>query len=169
MEILSTLGINWALLLAQMVNFAIVLFVLSKFVYRPLLQVIDQRREAIRKAAEDVERIAHQKEQMERTRQEMLKKADSEAGVILEHAKTEAEAMRKDILENAQKQAAQILDRGEKQLEGERARVFGEVQEVLATTIMTMTEKILRREFTADDQKRLLQELERELPALLHS
>ncbi|PIR50188.1 F0F1 ATP synthase subunit B, partial [Candidatus Peregrinibacteria bacterium CG10_big_fil_rev_8_21_14_0_10_54_7] len=68
MELLTKLGINWQLLLAQIVNFAIVVGVLSFFLYKPLLNLIDTRRERIRKAMEDAQRIENQAKEMEELR-----------------------------------------------------------------------------------------------------
>ncbi len=167
MEILHTLGIDWQLLLAQIVNFGIVLVVLTKFVYKPLLKAIDARRDAIKKSIEEAEEIGRQKLQMEQTRKEALAKADEDAGIIVEKAKTEAETLRASILASAQAQADQILEKGKKQLQDERSHVFHDVQEVMAGSIIKLTEEIIRREFTKEDQSRLLKNLEKELPALL--
>lgn len=167
MEILHTLGIDWQLLLAQIVNFGIVLAVLTKFVYKPLLRAIDARRDAIRKSMEESEEISRQKLQMEQTRKDALHKADEDAGLIVEKAKKEADQLRADILAAAQAQADQILVKGKKQLEEERSHVFHEVQDQMASSIIKLSEEIIRREFSKDDQARLLKNLEKELPALL--
>jgi F-type H+-transporting ATPase subunit b len=167
MEILSALGINWQLLIAQAINFAIILFVLARFVYRPILKVIDDRREATRKAMENVEVMQKEAREMEATRMEKLKKIDEEAGALMEAAKKDAEAQRKQLLEAAHAEADQVLAKGRKQLEQERAAVFQDAQETLSKVIMTMTQKILEREFSKDDQKRIVQNLQKELPSLL--
>ncbi len=169
MEILQTLGIDWKLLLAQIINFGIVLIVLAKFVYKPLLKAIDARRDAIKRSMDDAADIERQKLQMETTRKEALHKADEDAGVILEKAKADADAMRADILANAQQQADQIMAKGKQQLQDERSRVFHDVQDLMASSIIKLTEEIIRREFSKDDQTRLLKNLEKELPALLNA
>ena len=76
MELLSKLGIDWKLLLAQVVNFGILLGVLTVFVYRPLLDLLDARRERIAKAMEDAGRIEGQKKEMEQIRITELQKID---------------------------------------------------------------------------------------------
>ena len=79
MDILVKLGINGSLLLAQIVNFAIVAGVLAYFVYRPLLRILDERRERIRKSMDDVVRIQHQVKELDELRQKRLIEADKEA------------------------------------------------------------------------------------------
>jgi len=167
MELLSKLGIDWKLLLAQVVNFGILLGVLTAFVYRPLLDLLDARRERIAKAMEDAGRIEGQKKEMEQIRIKELQKIDQEAGAFLERAKEQAEKIKADILQVASKEAEGLLAKGKQQLEGERARVMGEVQMILTKVILEMTEKILEREFSPDDEKRLMHSLAKDLPSLL--
>lgn len=167
MELLSKLGIDWKLLLAQIVNFTILVGILSAFVYRPLLNLIDARRERARKAMEDAKKIEEQKAEMERHRQGHLRKIDEECGVILERTKKEAEKAKAEILESAKREADALLAKGREQLQEERARVFAEVQGTIAQAIVRMTEKILEREFEASDQKRLVSSLTKEIPHLL--
>lgn len=167
MEIIETLGIDWQLLLAQIINFGIVLVLLAKFVYKPLLRTIDARRDAIRRSLEEAEEIDRQNKRMEEKRQETLRAADKEAGLILERAKADADSMHADIIAKANKEAEQVIAKGEKQLAEERMRVFSEVQEAMTTSIIKLSQDIIRREFTKEDQSRLLKHIEKELPALM--
>lgn len=164
--LLQKLGVNWQLLLAQIVNFAILLGVLTAFVYRPFLNLLDQRTERIRKAMEDAKRVEKETKELEQMRIEQLKKIDQEAGVILEKAKKQAEAMQQQILAKAEEKACAIIEKGKQTLSDERARVMGEVQSQLALMIVNLTEKLLRREFTAADQKRLTADISKEIPML---
>ncbi len=163
MDILVKLGINGSLLLAQIVNFAIVAGVLAYFVYRPLLRILDERRERIRKSMDDVVRIQHQVKELDELRQKRLIEADKEAGKILEKAKEQAEKMKHDILSAAHSEAGDILARGHQKIADDRRKVFEEAQKTLSTLIIRMTQKILEREFSAADQKRLVSLLEKEV------
>ncbi|TSC58537.1 MAG: F-type H+-transporting ATPase subunit b [Candidatus Peregrinibacteria bacterium Greene0416_19] len=167
MELLTKLGIDWKLLLAQIVNFTIVLGVLTYFVYRPLLDLLDRRRDRIAKAMEEVKQIEHQKAELDAFRLEQMRKIDEETGAFLERAKREAEAAGRKMVDEAKAEADRLLGRGRQQLEEERAKVFAEVQGTLVSMIVRMTEKILAREFTAKDQERIVSSLNKELPSLL--
>src|SRR3989344_5394575 len=167
MELLAKLGIDWKLLLAQVVNFGILLGVLTAFVYRPLLDLRDAPRKRIPKAMENAGLIEGQKKEMEQIRITELQKIDQEAGAFLERAKEQAEKIKADILQVASKEAEGLLAKGKQQLEGERARVMGEVQMILTKVILERTEKILEREFSPDDEKRLMHSLAKDLPSLL--
>ena len=167
MELLSKLGIDWALLIAQIVNFSILVGVLTYFVYKPILNVIDARREKIRKAMEDAKSIENQKKEMEVHRAAELHRIDLECGAFMEKTKQQAEKMKQEILASARGEADAALAKGRKQLDDERSRVFADVQTVLSSMIIKMTEKIIEREFSKADQDRILASLEKELPSLL--
>lgn len=167
MELLQKLGVDWKLLIAQIVNFTVLLTVLTLFVYRPLLRLIDERRERIRKSMEDAEKIAHEKEELMKARQEALRKIDQECGAFLEKAKNDAERLKAEILQAADREAKNILTKGHEQLRSERAQALQDMQKSLAAAILQMTEKILEREFSPRDQERVLTSIERSLPSLL--
>lgn len=166
-EILHALGIDWFALLAQAVNFAILVFVLVKFVYKPVLKVIDERRTLVAESMEKVKEIDRHKEQIDHDRTKILRQADEEAGQLLGRAKTEAEAIRIEIEKAAKLHADQILTKGRQQLEMERSQVAKEVQDKLAHAIVLSAEKILRREFSQEDQENFEAELKKNLPTLL--
>ena len=167
MELLTKLGVDWKLLIAQIVNFTILVGVLSYFVYRPLLDLLDARRERIRTAMENAKRVEEQTRELEQFRLDQLKKIDQEIGAMLERGKQHAEKIQEGILADAKREADGILAKARRQLEDERARAFHELQDSLASMIVRMTEKILEREFSSADQERLLAHLEKEIPTLL--
>ena len=166
-ELLHALGIQWYVLLAQVVNFAILIFVLSRYAYRPILRIIDQRRQVIADSIAKAKEIDQSKEALDAERVRVLRKADEEAGALLGRAKEEAEHMRTDIEKAAKAQADLIVQKGMKQLEHERISIVREIQEKLATAVVSAAEKILRRSFSDDDQKRLEAELTQTIPSLL--
>lgn len=166
-DILHALGIQWSALLAQAVNFGILVFVLAKFVYKPVLKVIDERRALVAESMEKVKEIDLHKEQIDRDRTIILRKADEEAGQLLGRAKSEAEAIRIEIEKAAKVHADQIITKGRQQLEVERGHVVKEVQDKLAHAIVLSAEKILRREFSKEDQESFEVELKKNLPTLL--
>lgn len=167
MELLAKLGIDWRLLIAQIVNFTILLTVLTFFVYNPLLRLIDERRERIRKSMDDAEKIARHKEDLKLMREKALKDIDQECGATLEKAKTDAEHMRTEIIKHAEMEAKNILKKGQDQLRHERHQALEDTQKMLTKNLVTLTENILAREFSPNDQKRILDTLERSLPSLL--
>jgi F-type H+-transporting ATPase subunit b len=166
-ELIKALGLDWYALIAQVVNFAILIFVLSRFVYKPVLRIIDERRSIIEKSMKEAEEIAQSKELLDKERADVLRKADIEGGALLERAKEEAEAIRAEIEKEARAHAKQIVAKGMQQLENERAKLVAEIQAKLAHAVVLSAEKILRREFSKEDQQQFETELKDSLPALL--
>ena len=166
-DLLHALGIQWSVLLAQMVNFGILIFILQRYIYKPVLRVIDQRRTLVAESMEKVQEIERSKEELDKERVKILRKADEEAGALLERAKNEAESIRTEIEKAAKSQAANIVTKGMEQLENERATMVREVQDKLAHAIVLSAEKILRREFSKEDQVSFEAELKKNLPSML--
>jgi F-type H+-transporting ATPase subunit b len=167
MEIFKTLGIDATLLLAQIINFGIVAAVLTYLVYKPLLKVIDERRERTKKAMRDADDIGRAKRDMEEERIKRMRAADDESKAMLEKAKKHAESVQTELLAKARSEADAALQKGRTQLENERREALSSLQDTVAKVVIGMTEKILGREFASADQERILKNLEKELPALL--
>lgn len=167
MELLTKLGINWQLLIAQIVNFLIVMGVLGFFLYRPILNLLDARAERIRKAMEDAKRIENQMAEMNAIREEELKKLDRESGAYFERVRRQAQVLQDEMLAAAKKQADEQLAAALKRIDEERQRMMQDVMESVQRIVVLMTEKILEREFSPADQKRITERLVAELPQTL--
>ncbi len=167
MELIAKLGIDWQVMLAQFVNFVVLIGVLSFFVYKPVLRLLDDRRERIRKSMEDAKAIENQKRDLDALRSERIRASDQEAAKIMEQAKSHAESMKKEIVAGAEKEAHQILAKAKQQMDDERGRMLSGAQETIAKVIIKMSEKIIEREFTPEDQKRILARVQKDLPAIL--
>lgn len=167
MELISKLGIDLGVFIAQLVNFTILIVVLSVFVYRPILRLLDDRRERVRKSMEDAKAIENQKRELDEFKVEQMRKVDQETGAFLETAKKQAETLKKDILAGAEKEAAAILVKAKAQLDEERGRMVGDLQATLASAVVKLSQKVIEREFNKADQDRILSSVQKDLPALL--
>lgn len=166
MEILTKLGIEWQQIVAQAVNFGLIATILTLLVYKPLLRTIDERRSRIQKSLKDAEQVEEKMREIEKMKQQVLSKADQEAGSMLETAKKETEKVKEQILASARHEADQIIEKGKAQIAAERQKVYEDAQKNLTAMIMKMTQKILEREFTPADQDRLVRNLEKDISSL---
>lgn len=167
MELLSTLGIDWKLLVTQLINFLVLIGVMTVLVYKPILRMLDERRERVRTAMEDAKRVEAQAKELEKIRTDHLKKVDQQAGQILEQVKRQAEDAKRDILDGAQKEATALLAKAREQLDAERSKLVSDLQKSLSGVVVNLAAKIVEREFSDADQQRMLQGIEKDLPALL--
>lgn len=169
MEMFTTLGVNWMMIVAQMVNFGVLLVVLTYLLYKPVLRVIDERRERVRQSMDHAAHLEKQVAEMEKDRKKRLKDLDDQAKELLAAGKEQAESMKKDMMAAAQAEAAALLEKGRKQLEDERRKLLAEVQKTVTSVSVTLAEKVLQREFSDHDQKRLMESLEASVPSLMKS
>lgn len=163
MELISKLGIDWKLLVAQIINFFILLFVLYRFAYRPILEMLDKRSKMIEKSVHDSKASEERLKEIELTRQKMLAETEKEIGKLLEKAKADAEVMKKGIVAAAQEQGEDMLRRAKAQILEEKEKMTEDVKKEVVKFIVLATGKILEREFSAEDQKRLADAVAREV------
>lgn len=167
MELLAKLGINWQLLIAQVVNFLIVVGVLGFFLYKPILNLLDARTERIRKAMEDAKHIENEMKELEARREEEMKKLDRESGEYFERIRKQAVVLQEEMLASAKKEAEATLKNALKRIDEERRLMMEEVLRTVNSVVIRMTEKLLEREFTPADQERIARSLVAELPKMV--
>lgn len=155
MELLSKLGIDWKLLIAQIINFGILILVLGKFVYRPLLNMLNERQHKIEKGLEEAKKGEALLKQIEVIEKERKEATSREVAVMINKAMEEAERVKQDIMKEAQAQAEDLLRRAKLQTEEMKANIVKEVKLEVSKLILFAMAKVLEREFSAEDQRRL--------------
>src|SRR5208283_1973413 len=108
-ETLQSMGIQWPKLIAQAVNFAIVLFILWRWAYRPVFAMLDARREKIAEAMADADKIKADLAKTEAERREILTKAGDQANKLIEEARAAAARVRDQETQKAVAAAEQIV------------------------------------------------------------
>ena len=125
---MEKLGINPIFLLSQIVNFAVLAFLLNRFGYKPILNALDRRRERIEKGLEDARMAEEARANAESERQRILDQARTEAQGIVAEANQRGESQAGKIVEEAQGQAQTILEEARTQAQVERDRMLGEMR-----------------------------------------
>ena len=157
-DALTALGIDWKKLLAQLLNFGIVLAVLYAFAYKPLLRVLSERREKIAKSIEDADRVEKELAEAEQTRKSIVKEANEKASSIISEAHKTAEAQVEQKIQDAVNEAEHIVTKAKEagRLEAEKMRqaAQAEIGDLVVAAAKQVTGKVL----TDDDQQRLINE-----------
>lgn len=166
MEIISTLGIDVKLIIAQVVSFLILFFILKKLVYKPVLALLEKRRNMIEKGVEDSRKIEERLTALEEEKGKVLAEASNKAMAIIEKAKKEAEEERQKALSTAKKEISGLAERYRAQLKAEKDQMFDELKGEMADLIVNSCEKILRKEFNKEDQKRLENAIKSEINSI---
>lgn len=155
MEIISTLGIDPKLILAQVVNFLILFFVLKKLVYKPVVALLEKRRTMVEQSVHNSKKIEERLAALEDERKKILSEASSNAMAAMEQAKKDASEEHQKAMATAKKEISALAERYRGQLKDEKDQMFDELKAEVANLIVTSCEKILRKEFGKEDQRRL--------------
>jgi len=156
MELLNNLGINGKLLLAQIINFLVLLFVLYKFAYGPVLKLLDKRTKKIEKGLKDAEDA--QKKLVEITEKEraVLVKARKQAQEIIAKAEEVAVKNKEEIIITAKAQSDKILADSAKKIETEKVLMFQEVKKQVSELVIAATGKIISEKLDSTKDKELI-------------
>lgn len=145
-EALSSLGINFKLLLAQLVNFGLLLILLYFFLYKPILKMLKERSDKVRKGLTDAEEIEKKLEKVEMDVQARLSKAEKNAVKILAEAKSQTEETKANVLAETEKKATAILENTRKQEEAEKAKTMLAVQSEIGKLVVKTIESLAKRD-----------------------
>ncbi len=142
-SIISTFHIDWKIIIAQAVNFAIVFAVLYIFALKPLNKLMAERAEKIKKGIDDAKANASILEKTEKEYEQALVKARAEANTIFQSSKKDAEAKKVLMMEDAKREVKTIIDNGKKSLETEKTRMVEDARKEIVALAMQATEKLL--------------------------
>jgi len=156
-ELISTFHIEWQLILAQLVNFAIVLFVLWKFAYNPILKTLNDRTKKIEKGIKDAEAAKKKLEDVSVEEKEILKKARLEAQEVIKRAEDMAKKEAGNIAVEAKKQTEKMIADAQKSIEQEKSKMMTEVKSEIAGLVVAATEKIIGEKLDAHKDKELIE------------
>lgn len=156
--IAATFGVDWMKFVAQLINFAIVLFVLWKFVFTPVTKKLEERTAKIEKAMKDASSTEAEKQDFAKWKAEQMVNTRHEASVIVSQAQTEATKAKDEILKQAQTDQQKIVDQAKKQIQEEKTAQLQAAKGELADLITNATEKILRHKLDGKKDEELIKE-----------
>jgi len=164
-QIAKAFGVDWPHLVAQIVSFCIVCLVLYRYAYRPVLRMLEERRQQIAQGLANTEKIKAELARTEAQRQEVLAQANAQANKLIEEARLAAARVQEQETQKAIAAAEQIIVKAQEAAVQDQARrlaeLKGEVGRLVVQTTAAVTGKIL----TAEDQRRLAEETSKRLAA----
>ena len=143
-QLISAFGIDVKLIIIQIVNFAILMAILTYFLYRPVISLLEKRRQIIAKGLSDAKVAAEAKFAAERSKQILLNKANNQADKIVDKAKGQAEKKSEAIIEQANQKASGILKTANDRCENLKHKTIKESQSEIAKLVVLATEKMIR-------------------------
>lgn len=158
-------GVDWPHLIAQIISFCIVAFLLHRFAYKPILQVLDERRQRIAEGLANAEKIKTELARTEAARQEVLNQANAQANKLIEEARVAAGRVLETESQKAIATAEQIIAKAREAAAADHARMINELRREIGQLVVKTTAKVTGKILTLDDQKRLADETNKELAA----
>ena len=162
---MSALGIDWRILITQLISFSIVFFVLWRFAYKPIFTMLQLRREKIAEGLANAEKIKAQLAKTEADRQAVLTQAGEMADKMIEEARTAAARVREVETQKAITAAEQIVIKAREAAAQDHTRMLAELKREVGRLVVQTTTTVTGKILTAEDQRRLAEETEKQLTA----
>lgn len=158
-SIISTFHIDWKIIVAQAINFAIVFVVLYIFALKPLSKLMAERSEKIAKGIDDAKINSKLLDETRAEYEAALTKARSEANKIFQDGKKEAEAKKVLMLEEAKKEVSVTIENGKKMLEAEKIKMVEEAKKEIVDLALKTAEKLIGEKVNASFNEKTVKEL----------
>lgn len=149
------------------VTFLILLALLGRFAWRPLLDALEKRQEAIRKSLDDARQAKEELQRIHAESQRILAEARTEAGEIVSRTRTEAARFADEMKQKARTDADALVKHAERQIDLQTARAVETIRHEAVDLSIAIASKILRRDISKEDNERLIQETLKEMQSRL--
>ena len=159
----STFGFNLWLFLSQVISFTIVALALKRFAYKPILAILEERRQRIAEGLLNAEKIKQQLAEAEQRYAEILANANTAAQKMIDDARDSAARLSERQQQEAIVAAEQIVAKAREASAIEHERTMTELKRELGRLVVDTTAKVTGKVLTSDDQRRLQEEATRQL------
>ena len=150
------LGINLPTLLAQIINFSILLGLLYLVAYKPVMRMLDERSRKVRESMEQTELIKQQAEHAEEEVKKQMEAAGKEGMEIIARAMHTGEEMRQKAQQDAKKDAESLITRARAEIQRERDGAIDELRKEFADLTIMAAEKVIEQSLDKQTHRRLI-------------
>lgn len=155
---LQKFGISWPFFIAQLINFFLVIFVLKKFAFGPVQEMLEQRRARIADGEEKLAAIEKQLAESEKHTEEVINKANDDAKRMIEEAKESATTLGEKKAQEAVVSAQNIIAKAEEAAKAEREQMAAELKSQFGRLVSSATTNVTGKVLNEDDQRRINEE-----------
>ena len=145
-------------ILATAIIFLILMLLLKKFAWGPLMGIMQEREELVARDIDAAEKARTETKALLEEQQSLLKEARTEAQSIIEGAKKQAEATRNEIVEAAKAEADRLKESATRDIEAEKEKAIAAVREEVVSLSVLAASKVLGKEISAEDNSALIKE-----------
>lgn len=161
-ELIKTFHIETNLLIAQVVNFTIVLVVLYIFAYKPVLKMLNDRTKKIEKGLVDAEKSRKKLEEMTEKEKEVLIEARKQAQEIIKKSENEAKKNADKMIAENKEKVEKMLSDANVRIEQEKNRMMADIKAEVADLVVAATSKIIMEKLDKEKDKELIESVIKE-------
>jgi F-type H+-transporting ATPase subunit b len=147
------LGINWVLLIAQIVNVVLLVWLLKRFLYAPVLNMLNERTKRIQDSLSEADKVRAEMAEAQRDNEAELVRARHEAAAIVSQAQERARAQEQEIVAQARQEADRIRADAREQALRERDQMIGDLKNQVATLVTQTATRVLGAELQSNHDK----------------
>ena len=147
-----------SLIFWSLISFFILFFLLKRFAFPPILEVLEERENKIRSEISDAEKLRQEAEEIKADLGKELKSAHEKAQTIIQMAGDESKKLQEKSIQETQSKVRQMQNDAEQEIQITRNKLLNEIRSYAAALTMASTEKVLKRSLSDDDKKRLVDE-----------
>ena len=162
---LHQFGVYWPNLIAQVVLFAIVYWVLKRYAFKPVIAMLEERRRRIEEGQLNAEKIKKQLAEAQAKYEEILAKANAEAQRLIEEVRASGDRLAEQKRQEAITAAEQITLKAQEAMALERERIMAELKQELGRLVVDTTVRVTGKVLTPQDHQRINEETAREIAA----
>ncbi|NJN67160.1 MAG: F0F1 ATP synthase subunit B [Chloroflexaceae bacterium] len=155
---MDALGINWVLLLSQVINFGAMIVILHVLLYKPVLKLLGERTERIEQSLNEAEQVKAELANAKSGYEDEMKRARQEAAQIITQAQERAKAQEAEIIAQAREEGDRIRSEAREQTTRERDQMVGELKGQLADLVTLTASRVLQAEISAQAHRKLIEE-----------
>jgi F-type H+-transporting ATPase subunit b len=150
------LDVNPGLMIWTVVTFIVLLFILKKVAWKPILEALDKRENDIKEALEQAEKAKEEAKQILEANQANLAKAEEESKKIIEQSRAYAESLKEQMISQSKEQAKKIVDDASSEIQRKQDAAFEELKGQIAEIAVGAAEKIIRESLDAQKSKQVI-------------
>jgi F-type H+-transporting ATPase subunit b len=158
MGLFEALGLDIRILLAQFINFAVLIFVLYRFLYTPLFSMMEKRKKTIEEGIRRAKEADQILEKAEKEAETIVLEARREAKGIIADAHATAKQSGETELSRVKEQATEIMNRAKKESENERQETIVKLKSQIADLVVSATQKVVEEKLDAEKDKAFIEE-----------
>ncbi len=159
LEILSNLGFDWRVALANLANFLIIFWLLKHFALKPIEKMLNERQSKINKGIEDAKKASTELQMAKQTSEKVILEARQEANRIIASTRQETEKITAESKFLQEEQAKQIAVKAEKLILQKKEKMMQDVKSQIAELVITATKKFIKEDLTKEKQKEIIKRM----------